>query len=80
MAKKGNNPNEQNHTRYIGGRGRDGKQDWPTRISRDNRATGLRTHKTDRKAAKDSMKADNGDSLPSGKRRRYSDRYGYYLL
>ena len=27
---------------YIGGPGRDGKQDWLTRIARDDRATGLR--------------------------------------
>ena len=66
--------------RYIGGRGRDGKQDWPTRIARDNRATGLRTHKRDRRVAKSSLKSGIGNRLPGGKRRRYSDRYGSYML
>ena len=66
--------------RYIGGPGRDGMQDWPTRIARDNRATGLRAHKRERSVAKASLKSNNGDSLIGGKRRRYSDRYGSYIL
>ena len=66
--------------RYIDGPGRDGKQDWRTRITRDNRATGLRTQKRDRRVAKAAMKCGEGDSLSSGKRRRYSDRYGDYEL
>ena len=66
--------------RYIGGLGRDGKQDWWTRIARDDRATGLRTHERDRKVAKVRLKSGDGDALPSGKRRRYSDRYGSYEL
>ena len=65
---------------YIGGLGRDGKQDWRTRIARDDRATGLRTHNRDRRVAKVSLKFGDGDDLPSGKRRRYSDRYGSYEL
>ncbi len=65
---------------YIGGRGRDGKQDWRTRIARDNRATGFRTQKSDRRLARASLKSSEGDSLASGKRGRYSDRYGAYEL
>ena len=37
--------------RYIDGPACDGKQDWRTRVARDNRATGLRTQKRDRRAA-----------------------------
>ena len=37
---------------YIGGPGHDGKQDWRTRIARDDRGTFLRTDKTNRIAAK----------------------------
>ena len=66
--------------RYIDGPGRDGKQDWRTRIARDNRATGLRTQKRDRRVAKAAMKSGQENSLSSGKRRRYSDRYGDYEL
>lgn len=66
--------------RYIDGPGRDGKQDWRTRIARDSRATGLRTQKRDRRVAKAAMKCGEGDGLSSGKRRRYSDRYGEYEL
>ena len=66
--------------RYLGGPGRDGKQDWRTRIARDNRATGLRTHQRDRRVARATMKSGNGNSLPNGKCRRYSDRYGVYEL
>ena len=66
--------------RYLSGPGRDGKQDWGTRVARDDRATGLRTHKRDRRIARASLKSRSEDSLPSGKRRRYSDRYGSYEL
>ena len=66
--------------RYIDGPGRDGKQDWRTRVARDNRATGLRTQKRDRRVAKAAMKSGQENSLSSGKRRRYSDRYGDYEL
>ena len=66
--------------RYLGGPGRDGKQDWRTRIARDNRATGLRTHQRDRRVARAAMKSGSGNNLPNGKRRRYSDRYGVYEL
>ena len=65
---------------YIRGAGRDGKQDWRTRIARDDRATGLRDHKRDRRLARASLKSASEDTLPSGKRRRYSDRYGAYEL
>ena len=47
-------------------------------IAWDNRATGLRTHKRDRRAAKDALKSGEDDALPNGKRRRYSNRYGDY--
>ena len=43
--------------RYIGGTGRDGKQDWPTIVARDDRATGLRVHKRDRRVARVSLKS-----------------------
>ena len=66
--------------RYIEGLGRDGKQDWRTRVARDDRVTGLRTQKRDRRVAKAAIKAGQEDSLLSGKRRRYSDRYGEYEL
>ena len=66
--------------RYIGGTARDGRQDLPTRIARDNRATGLREHKRDRRMARASLKSGDGEALPGGKRRRYSDRYGSYEL
>ncbi len=65
---------------YINGLGRDGKQDWPTRIAHDNRATGLRDHKRDRRLARASLRSGTEDDLPNGKRRRYSDRYGSYML
>ena len=65
---------------YLGGQGRDGRPDWRTRIARDDRATGLREHKHARRTAKASMKSGDGDGLPNGKRRRYSDRYGEYEL
>ena len=66
--------------RYITGRGRDGNQDWPTIVARDDRATGLRDHKRDRRVARESLKSGDGDALPGGKRRRYSERYGEYEL
>ena len=65
---------------YIAGTGRDGKQEWRTRVARDDRATGLRDHKRDRRLARACLKSDNGDALPGGKRRRYSERYGSYEL
>ena len=65
---------------YMGGPNRDGKLDWRTRIARDDRATGLRDHNRDRRMARASLKSSNGEDLPNGKRRRYSDRYGAYIL
>ena len=50
---------------YIGGPGHDGKQSWRTRIARDDRGTVLRTDKTNRIAAKGSLKSGGGDS-PAG--------------
>ena len=66
--------------RYIGGPGHDGKQDWRTRVARDDRATGLRDHKRDRRLARASLKSGDADGLPGGKRRRYGGRYGSYEL
>ena len=54
---------------YIGGTGRDGKQDWLPRIARDDQATGIRDHKRDRRVAKVFLKPGDGDDMPSGKRR-----------
>ena len=65
---------------YINGPGRDGRQDWRTRVARDDRATGLRGHKRDRRVARVLLKSGNGGSLLTGKRRRYSERYGSYEL
>ena len=65
---------------YIGGMGRDGKQDWLTRIARDDRATGLRDHKRDHRVANTSLKSGDGNGLPSGTCRRYIDHYGSYEL
>ena len=62
---------------YLSRKGRDGKKDWRTMIARDNRVTGLRNHKTDRRAAKASLKTGEDTAL-SGKHRRYSNRYGNY--
>ena len=66
--------------RYIGGPGRDGKRDFPTVVARDDRATGMRDHKRVRRVARESLKSGDGDALPGGKRRRYSERYGAYEL
>ncbi|MYE41860.1 MAG: hypothetical protein F4X27_16790 [Chloroflexi bacterium] len=66
--------------RYITGRGRDGKPDFPTVVARDDRVTGLRDHKRDRRVARESLKCGDGEALPGGKRRRYSERYGEYEL
>ena len=65
---------------YMSGPGRDGKQDFQTLVARDDRATGLRTHKRERRLARASLKSGDGESLRCGKSRRYSDRYGDYLL
>ena len=64
---------------YRSGKGRDGKHDFKTIIDRDNRATGLRTHRQDRHRAKVSLKFGEDTAL-SGKHRRYSTRYGQYEL
>ena len=66
--------------RYISGTVRDGRQDWPTLIAHDDRATGFREHKRGRRVARVSLKSGPGDTLFSGKRRRYGERYGSYEL
>ena len=43
--------------RYLGGPGREGKQDWRTRVARGDRATGLRNHNRDRRLARASLKS-----------------------
>lgn len=55
---------------------RDGKTAWKTIIARDRRATGLRDHRRDRREARTLLKGGDGNALASGKRRRYSNRYG----
>ena len=65
--------------RYIGGIARDGRQDWRTGVARDDRATGLRDNKRDRRLDRASLKFGE-EGLPGGKRRRYSQRYGSYEL
>ena len=64
---------------YLNGRGRDGNQDFRTMVARDNRATGLRDHRTERQATRTSLHMGEDTAL-SGKHRRYSRRYGAYLL
>ena len=64
---------------FKNGKGRDGKHDLRTLVARDNRAPGLRNHKWDRQDAKNSLQAGE-DTAVSGKRRRYSNRYGNYVL
>ena len=64
---------------YRDGKGRDGQQDFRTTVARDNRATGLRDHRGERQAARTSLRMGEDTAL-SGKHRRYSRRYGTYLL
>ncbi len=65
---------------YREGVARDGKPDWNTIIARDNRATGLRDQKQDRRKTRSEMKNEDPEdsNVAGGKRRRYSDRYGSY--
>ena len=77
---RGQQPYEQDYSPVYAGLGRDGKQDWQTMIARDNRATGIRTQKRDRWEARASLKSGDYDALPNGKRRRYSNRCGAYVL
>ena len=67
---------------YLEGVARDGKIDWKTVIARDNRATGLRDQKRDRRKTRVELKeaGDDESNVVGGKRRRYSDRYGTYEL
>jgi len=57
----------------IGGPGRGSKQDLQRKIARDNRATGSRTQKPDRREAPASLKSGEDNVLPTGKRHRYGD-------
>ena len=63
---------------YLGGTARDGKPDWKTRIARDNRVTGLREQRRDRRETRNSLRVGDDDSVAAGKMRRYSNRYGSY--
>lgn len=65
---------------YLEGPGRDGKVGLKTIVARDNRATGLRDHRQDRRAARVALKDDEDETVTSGKMRRYSNRYGDYEL
>ena len=47
--------------RYISVPGRDGQQDWTTRVARDDLATGLRDHKSDCRVAMVFLKSGDGD-------------------
>ena len=62
---------------YRKGRGRDGKHDWTTIIARDNHVTGLRDQKRDRQITRATLRTE-GETVLSGKHRRYSNRYGTY--
>ena len=59
------------------GRGRDGWNDWTTIIARDSHVTGLRDQKRDRHIARVTLRTD-GETVLSGKHRRYSNSYGSY--
>ena len=65
---------------YLGGKPRDGRQDFETVVARDNRATGVRDHQRERRIARATLKSGDDETLLNGKRRRYSDRYGEYML
>ena len=53
-----------------------------TQIARDNRATGLRDQKRNRRKTRAELKTAGEDdsNVAGGKRRRYSERYGTYEL
>ena len=63
---------------FLSGPGRDGAKCLTTIIARDNRATGLRDHRRNRREARIHLKSRNDAQVASGKRRRYSNRYGEY--
>ena len=66
--------------RYLNGPRRDDGTHWQTRVVRDDRVSGLREHRRDRRAAKTALTSGSGDDLPNGTRHRYRDRYGEYEL
>lgn len=57
----------------------DGKRCFTVEIMRDNRCTGLRSHRTDRRQARIMLRTDPDDNVPAGKMRRYSLQYGSYI-
>ena len=65
---------------FIGRTGRDGETDLRTIVQRDNRATGLRDHRRDRREARVELRLNEDDTAVAGKKRRYSTRYGDYRL
>ena len=58
----------------------DGKRDFTVELIRDNRCTGLRSHRADRQKARVMLKHDVDDDVPAGKMRRYSLQYRGYIL
>ena len=56
----------------------DGKRNITAELIRDNRATGLRSHREDRRAARVVLRTEDEDVLPTGKMRKYSLKYGNY--
>ena len=56
----------------------DGKRTFELEIRRDNHVTGLRSHQRDRRNARATLQDTQDDSLPAGKMRRYSLKYGKY--
>lgn len=59
---------------------RDGRNSIFTAVRRDNRCTGLREHGQFRARARIELKLGNDETVASGKKRRYGDRYGIYEL
>ena len=56
----------------------DGKRNITVELIRDNRATGLRSHREDRREARIVLRTEDEHVLPTGKMRRYSLKYGNY--
>ena len=52
--------------RYLNGPRRDDGTHCQTRVVRDDRVTGLREHRRDRRAAKTALTSGGGDDLPNG--------------
>ena len=59
---------------------RDGQRDIALELHRDYQATGLREHKQYRARTRQALKTSDYDAVLTGKKRRYGDRYGDYVL